>query len=70
MNAEKNWQQVAERLAENGWSWKYRNFSDRNGHSFHMAEAHDIEGVTHAVFAESVTPAFVALEQSIKAAGK
>ncbi len=68
MKPEKNWQCIAERLAEEGWSWQHRRFSDRNGHSLHMAEAHDIEGVTHAVVAESITPAFVALEDSINTA--
>ncbi len=62
-----SWQEVAERLAEEGWSWQHRSFSDRNGHSLHMAEAHDLDGLTHAVVAESVTPAFDALDDSINA---
>ena len=63
-------EQDAERLAEGGWSWQHRQFSDRSGHSFHLAEAHDLDGVTHAVVAESVNPAFAALEKSIRVVGK
>ena len=70
MHPEQHWQKVAERLAEGGWSWQHRQFSDRSGHSFHLAEAHDLDGVTHAVVAESVNPAFAALEKSIRVVGK
>jgi len=64
------WQSIAEKLSESGWSWRHVTFLNRAASDVHVVEARDDEGHVHAVVAESVEPAFVALEESIKAAGK
>ena len=65
-----NWHQIAERLAESGWSWQHVRLSDRAGRNRHVAEAHNEEGHTHAVVAPSVGQAFGALERSVERACK
>jgi hypothetical protein len=65
MKIRKGWKYIAERLAESGWSWQHRTFSDRAGKKLHFAEAHDLDGKTHAVVADKIVPAFSALEKSI-----
>ena len=70
MNGANNWQPIAERLAESGWSWNHARLDDRVGRTQHVAEAHNEDGVTHAVVAQSVGTAFVALERSVVSNGK
>lgn len=65
MNTGAEWESIAERLAESGWSWKHVRLDDRVGRSQHVAEAHNEDGEIHAVVAESVGTAFVALESSV-----
>jgi hypothetical protein len=68
MKPHSNWQKVAERLAESGWSWRHVTLSNRATPDLHVAEAWNGEGQTHAAVADSVAPAFSALEESIRAA--
>ena len=65
-----HWQRIAERLAETGWAWSHRTRIDQNRRSVHVAEAHNEKGQTHFAFANTVGPAFVALERSVKLAEK
>lgn len=65
-----HWQHIAERLAEAGFSWTHRTRTDKNRQTAHVAEAHNEKGQTHFAFAKKVGPAFVALERSVKSAGK
>jgi len=64
------WQNIAERLAEAGWSWRHVAFLNRATPDLHVAEARDENGCVHAVVAEAVEPAFAALEESIQTAGE
>ena len=68
MNPCSNWQNIAERLADSGWSWKHETFAIRAIGGLHLAEARNEEGEQHVVIAETVGEAFVALEESIRAA--
>jgi len=70
MKSDTRWQRIAERLAESGWSWRHVHLEDRVGRGRHVVEAHNDDGLTHAVVADSVNPAFVALEHSVKSASK
>ena len=70
MKIRKRWEQIAEHLAESGWSWRLVRLDDRVGRSQHVAEAHNEDGVTHAVVAKSVGTAFAALERSVVSKGK
>ena len=70
MQTDAQWQHIAERLAETGRSWQHVKLSDRAGRNAHVAESHNDNGQTHVAVADSVMPAFLALEQSIKAAEK
>ena len=65
-----HWQRIAERLAEAGWSWSHRTRTAQKRQSVHVAEVHNEKGQTHFAFANTVGPAFVALERSVKMAGK
>jgi len=60
------WQRIAERLSEAGWSWRHVRLTDRLGRVRHVAEAHNEKGATHAVVAPSVPSAFSALDCSVK----
>lgn len=70
MNPCCNWQEIAERLAENGWSWRHETGAGRTKPGLHLAEAENAEGERHLVVAESAGPAFVALEESIQSAAQ
>jgi len=70
MKPDSNWQKVAERLAESGWSWRHVTLSNRATPDLHVAEARNDEGHTHVAVADSVAPAFTALEESIRAVGQ
>jgi hypothetical protein len=70
MNSANNWHPIAERLAESGWSWQHVRLDDRVGRSQHVAEAHNDDGATHAVVAQSADMAFDALERSVVRIGK
>jgi len=70
MKRSSGWQLIAERLAESGWSWQHVTLSRRANPNLHVAEARNEEGHTHAVVADSIAPAFTALEESIQAAGQ
>ena len=60
-----NWQTIAERLAESGWSWRHFALATRAKGNLHVAEARNDDGHTHVVAASSVQSAFTALEQSV-----
>jgi hypothetical protein len=68
MNTGNTWQDVAERLAEAGWSWQHKKVVARTERNVHVAEAHNDEGEQHAVVADGIAPAFTALERSIQSA--
>lgn len=70
MNTGAIWQQIAERLAESGWTWQHRKLVNRTERRIHVAEARNDNGEWHAVVADAVAPAFVALEQSINETGQ
>jgi len=63
------WQNIAERLAESGWSWRHVTLANRATPDLHVAEARNEDGHLHAAVADSVGPAFTALEQSIQSVG-
>jgi hypothetical protein len=64
------WQNIAERLAESGWSWRHVTLINRATPDLHVAEALGDDGQRHVVVAEAVNPAFTALEASIHAAAE
>jgi hypothetical protein len=59
------WNRIAENLAESGWSWQHVHLTDRIGRSLHVAQARNGDGQIHAVVANSVGSAFLALERSV-----
>jgi len=66
MKVGKNWQGIAERLAESGWTWHHFRVVDRAGRRRHVAQASNADGQKHIAVAPSVRPAFAAIAQSIK----
>ena len=66
MNQPSDWRAIAERLAESGWSWRHVTLKGRATPDLHVAEARNDEGHTHAAVADSVAPAFAALEESVQ----
>jgi hypothetical protein len=69
MKPSSTWQDIAERLAESGWSWRHVVLPNRATPALHVAEARNEAGQRHAVVADSVAPAFAALEKSVQSAG-
>jgi hypothetical protein len=65
-----NWQRIAERLSEAGWSWRHVRLTDRLGRVRHVAEARNGEGETHVVVAPSTRASFGELDRSINSPAK
>lgn len=61
------WQQIAERLAESGWSWSHRELDDHRRNIVHFVEVHNQDGIVHCAFANNLYSAFYAVGHSIRA---
>jgi len=61
-----NWQCIAERLAESGWTWKHFRIIDRLGRARHVARVCNSDGQKHIAVAPEVRRAFAAVAHSIK----
>jgi len=66
----KNWEIIADKLSEAGWSRGYVSTLDSHGRTIWIADAHRDDGKRFVVHADEKLTAFVELEFAIRACGE